>query len=147
MFIIKTAPHTLIMFTFFDPLKGALFSYVKRSKARALLYLSTAAVYGRNFMRVSLCHVQGDPVHPQRSHHSFNPTKIIMTLQRAHLSQPAVDKECHLNYLKLLLCFSFKDGMPTLLISCSRDFIVSSTSKDTKIPKNPKITGALDFLV
>lgn len=36
--------------------------------------------------------------------------------------------------------------MTKLFISCSRTFIVSSTSKDTKIPKIPKIAGALEQL-
>lgn len=66
--------------------------------------------------------------------------------QWAHLSQHTPDKKCELNSLRLLHhVFVFKDGMTMLLIGCSRDFIVSSTSKGTKIAKNAKIAGTLDW--
>lgn len=99
-------------------------------------------------MRVSSCGFHGDPVPPERSHHSFNPSKIITTVQREHFSQHTVDKECLLFELFEIITpclFSFQDGMSTLLISCSRDFIALAFNikrhQNTKEPQNSRSLG------
>lgn len=96
-------------------------------------------VTSTNFMWVSSCHFLFDPVHPERSHHAFNPAKTIMTVQRSHQPQHAVDRERHLNGLKLLRRVLFLWGRNVHTVSkAAAETWVPSTSKHTKILKNPQ---------
>lgn len=103
-----------------------------------MLYLSTEVVDGINRMQASSCHFQGDLVHSERSHHFCNTLKIIMCIYHSTKRTKRVGRTVRWNHYPM--CLSLRMERP----KCCRDFIVSSTSKDTKIPKNPKIAGALE---